>query len=65
MNEQQTKGTLTKAKGNIEAFFGRLTGNRKQQVKGAAHQVEGDVRHGIGDVQQTIERPTEPESTRH
>lgn len=54
MNEQQVKGTITKAKGSVEAFLGRLTGNRKQQATGAVHKVEGDVRRGVGDVQETV-----------
>jgi uncharacterized protein YjbJ (UPF0337 family) len=56
MNEQHAKGTLARIRGRIEEALGRLTGNRRQQVGGVAHQVEGDVRHGIGDVQETVKR---------
>jgi uncharacterized protein YjbJ (UPF0337 family) len=54
MNEQQVKGTITRAKGSVEAFLGRLTGNRKQQATGVVHKVEGDVRRGVGDVQESV-----------
>jgi uncharacterized protein YjbJ (UPF0337 family) len=60
MNRQQVKGTLLRARGSLESLLGRLTGNRRQDAKGVAHQVEGTVRHGIGDVQQAVERTPEP-----
>ena len=62
MNEQQAKGTLVRARGRIEAFLGRLTGNRRQQAGGVAHQVEGAVRHGVGDVQQAAGKHGNPDA---
>jgi uncharacterized protein YjbJ (UPF0337 family) len=64
MNDQQVKGSLVKGRGRIEAFLGRLTGNRRQQAKGVVHQAEGNVRHGIGDVQQAVERPAGQDPTK-
>ena len=64
MNHQQTQGTLTKIRGKIEAALGRLTGNRRQQVRGVAHQVEGDVRHGVGDAQDAVKRHEDNAPTR-
>lgn len=56
MNEQQTKGNLARIRGRIEEALGRLTGNRRQQVRGVARQVEGDIRHGVGDAQDAVKR---------
>lgn len=60
MNGQQTKGTLARARGKVESFLGRLTGNRRQQAAGVTHQAEGAIRHGIGDAQQAVEHPEGP-----
>ena len=67
MNQQQVKGTFLRARGSLESLLGRLTGNRRQDARGVAHKAEGSVRHGIGDVQQAVERTpgpsTEPDTT--
>ena len=63
MNDQQAKGTLVKVRGTLESFLGRLTGNRRQDAKGVAHQAEGTMRHGIGDIQQAVEHKPEPDTT--
>jgi uncharacterized protein YjbJ (UPF0337 family) len=64
MNEQQTKGILATTRGSIEGFLGRLTGNRRQQAAGVVHTTEGNVRKGVGDVQQAIEQPADPGPTK-
>ena len=64
MNEQHTKGTLAKIRGRIEEALGRLTGNRRQQVRGVARQVEGDVRLGVGDAQDAVKRHEDNAPTR-
>jgi uncharacterized protein YjbJ (UPF0337 family) len=56
MTDQRVKGTLVNVRGRIEAALGSLTGNRRQQAGGIAHQVEGDVRRGVGDVQEAAKR---------
>jgi uncharacterized protein YjbJ (UPF0337 family) len=57
MTEQHTKGTISKARGKLESWFGSLTGNRKTQVKGKARQVQGSAQEGLGDVQDAIQAP--------
>ena len=54
MNDQQTKGTLNKAKGQVEEGLGKLTGNKRQQAKGKARQAQSSLQHGLGDVQDAV-----------
>ena len=61
MNQQQLKGSLLRARGSLESLLGRLTGSRKQDAKGVAHQAEGAVRHGIGDVRASIDHAPDAE----
>jgi uncharacterized protein YjbJ (UPF0337 family) len=56
MNDEQTKGTVNKARGRVEEGLGKLTGDRKQQVKGKARQVQGSLQQGLGDVQGAVRR---------
>lgn len=54
MTDEHTKGTISKVRGKIEVWLGRLTGNKGQQVKGHARQVQGAGQQGLGDVQDAV-----------
>ena len=43
MNEDQVKGTLEKAKGNVKEAAGKLVGNESLEAEGRADQVSGAV----------------------
>jgi uncharacterized protein YjbJ (UPF0337 family) len=59
MTEEQTKGTINKARGRVEAAVGKLTGNRRQQVLGKARQVKGGAQVALGDLQQAPKQPND------
>ena len=50
MNEDQVKGTMEKAKGNVKEAAGKLVGNESLEAEGKADQVSGAVQKKVGDV---------------
>jgi uncharacterized protein YjbJ (UPF0337 family) len=57
MNDQHTEGTISKIRGRIEEEFGKVSGNRNQQIRGKAHQIQGDAQLRLGDFQGAMHRP--------
>lgn len=57
MTDLHTKGASNKAKGQVEEWVGKLRGNRHQEAKGKAAQVQGSIQQGLGDVQDAVRRP--------
>ena len=57
MTALHTKGASNKAKGQVEEWVGKLRGNRHQEAKGKAAQVQGSIQQGLGDVQDAVRRP--------
>ena len=43
--------------GKPEERLGKLTGDRSQQAKGKAKQVQGSAQQGLGNVQDAVRRP--------
>lgn len=52
MNKDQVKGSLKEAAGKVQQKTGELTGNKSQEIKGAARQVEGSVQKAYGDAKE-------------
>jgi uncharacterized protein YjbJ (UPF0337 family) len=54
MNKDQVKGTAKDAAGEVQEQFGKVTGNRDQEAKGEARQVEGKVQKNVGDLKEDV-----------
>jgi uncharacterized protein YjbJ (UPF0337 family) len=54
MNKNTTDGTLKQVKGSVKEALGKVTGNTKLEVEGAAEKVEGEVQEGAGKAQQAV-----------
>lgn len=52
MNKDQIKGGLKEAAGELQEQVGKLTGNREQEAKGHAREMEGKVQKGYGNVKE-------------
>jgi uncharacterized protein YjbJ (UPF0337 family) len=52
MNEQQVKGKLKEAAGEVQERTGRALGNTDQEARGHAREMEGKVEKKVGDVKQ-------------
>ena len=48
MNKDQVKGTAKDVAGKVQEGAGKVTGDREQEAKGLAKQVEGLCRGGRG-----------------
>jgi uncharacterized protein YjbJ (UPF0337 family) len=57
MSEEHTKGTLNKAQGKVIEGYGKLTGNRRDQARGKARQVQGDAQQRLGSIADAVRRP--------
>ena len=57
MTDEHVKGTLNKARGNVEEGLGKVTGSKQEQVRGKARQVQGDGQKGLGDIQDAVQKP--------
>jgi uncharacterized protein YjbJ (UPF0337 family) len=57
MTDEHVKGTLNKARGNVEERLGKVTGNRPSQVRGKARQIQGSAQEGLGDIQNVVRKP--------
>jgi uncharacterized protein YjbJ (UPF0337 family) len=54
MASQHTKGTINVAEGIVRKNIGKLTGNKKLEVKGEVQQVQGKAQKGVGTVQGVV-----------
>ena len=57
MSEEHTKGTLNKAQGKVIEGYGKLTGNRRDQARGKAKQVQGYAQQRLGSIADAVRRP--------
>jgi uncharacterized protein YjbJ (UPF0337 family) len=46
-DHEHVKGMLSKARGKVEEGLGKVTGNKREQVRGEARQVQGDAQDAI------------------
>lgn len=56
MAGQHLKGAISTAQGNVKDVAGRLTGNKRLEVKGKAQKAQGKVQGKLGDVGDAIAR---------
>ncbi|MGB4911722.1 MAG: CsbD family protein [Candidatus Dechloromonas phosphoritropha] len=54
MNIDQVKGAAKDLGGKIQEEFGKLTGDKSQQVEGLKNQVKGKVQEQVGDLKEEI-----------
>ena len=54
MNRKQLNGTLRVFGGRLEEEAGKLTGNRKLQLRGLAKKIAGRAERIVGDATETI-----------
>lgn len=52
--DDQVKGNLNKAKGNIEEGVGRATGNQDLENRGVADQAGGAIQNAVGNVREGL-----------
>jgi len=57
MTDEHVKGTLSQARSKVEEGLGKVTGNKREQVRGEGRQVQGNAQKGLGDVQDAIRKP--------
>jgi len=58
MTDLHTKGAVNKAKGQVYEGYGKLTGDRREQVKGKVKQVQGSLQEGVADLQNSGKTPS-------
>ena len=58
MTDLHAEGATNKAKGQIEEGLGKLTGNRRQEVKGKVKQAEGSAQQTLADAQDSGRQST-------
>ena len=56
MNRDHLKGTAKDLAGKLQERFGRITGNKAQQTKGIAKQVEGQLQKRGPSLQETFDK---------
>lgn len=54
MDKDRIEGSAKQAKGTIRRFFGRLFGDRKMQVDGAAEEKIGKAQNAVGGIKDTL-----------
>ena len=54
MDKDRIKGSARQAEGALRRFFGRLFGDRKMQVEGAAEEKIGKAQNAVGGVKDTL-----------
>lgn len=59
MNRDQIKGKFQKIKGDLKQRIGGASKERKTEAEGWLEEKEGEVRGGVGDVEERIERERE------
>lgn len=58
MNKDQVKGAVKDAAGKVQESVGNVTGNKTQEAKGVAKQVEGKTQKGYGDAKEAVKDAT-------
>jgi uncharacterized protein YjbJ (UPF0337 family) len=48
MDKDRIEGKLEDVGGRVERKVGELTGDRKAQSEGTAHQIKGKIQHAVG-----------------
>lgn len=54
MNDNQTKGTFDKLKGNLKEGFGKLSDNESMESEGKVDQAKGSVRQKFGEAKEKL-----------
>ena len=54
MAKEHSKGALSRIRGTLEEWAGKITGNRKLQGTGSVRQIQGKGQQGLGDVQDAV-----------
>lgn len=54
MDKDRIEGSARQAKGLLQRLLGRLLGDRKMQVEGAAEQKVGQAQNAVGGVKDTL-----------
>jgi uncharacterized protein YjbJ (UPF0337 family) len=50
MTDLRAKGAANKVTGGVQEGLGKLTGDRREEVKGKLKQAEGSAQQGLGDI---------------
>ena len=56
MNRNQMKGAAKNVAGKVQQKLGELTGNKTQQAKGIAKQLQGNAQRGAGNVEEALDK---------
>lgn len=59
-NQDQAHGLWAELKGKVKRIFGRTTGDRSTQLKGAAEEVGGKIQQGIGNLREDVKAAQQP-----
>jgi uncharacterized protein YjbJ (UPF0337 family) len=54
MNEDQVRGRIKEAKGEVQNVAGKIVGNKKLERKGKIQNVSGKVQAGYGDLKEDL-----------
>ena len=57
MTSRKLPGTAKKAEGSLTEAFGKLTGDKEIEVKGAAKKLEGEAEHAAALAQALAKKP--------
>jgi uncharacterized protein YjbJ (UPF0337 family) len=60
MNRTQVRGKWDELKGRFKRILGRATGDRSTELKGGLREGVGQVKTGVGNVQESFRRPDSP-----
>jgi uncharacterized protein YjbJ (UPF0337 family) len=53
-NEDELKGKLNQAKGNIKQGVGKMTGDERLREEGVADEAAGEVQEGVGTIKRKV-----------
>lgn len=56
MNDEQVKGKLKEAAGEVQEQVGKMTGNREQEARGHAREHEGKAEKKLGDLKDGVDK---------
>lgn len=56
MKEDQAKGKLKEAAGEVQEHLGRARGDREQEARGHAREQEGKVQKKVGDLKEGVDQ---------
>ena len=54
MNEDQVRGRIKEAKGELRNVAGKIVGNKKMERKGLIQNVSGKIQTGYGDLRESL-----------